>query len=185
MAGLALWNAWLYEALAEATDREILVLNLDAMEGYESALSGVERHHLIYNPTTAPRSFRLIFKHLPEADYLVSLGPEVKRLPAAALQKGLSLTLKPGAHSRITVQHGAVRERQQRLEQRTAAENALAHAYQLLQERAVARGASSLAPQEIATFTEALSACRDGRHVDAEAKAKGICNRLLQDTALR
>ena len=66
-----------------------------------------------------------------------------------------------------------------------AAQNALTHAYQRLQERAVARGRSTLSPQDIKTFTEALAACRDGRHADAEASAKDIRLKLQDSTPIR
>ena len=38
MTGLGMWNSWLYEALAAATDRNILVLNLASLEEYEQSL---------------------------------------------------------------------------------------------------------------------------------------------------
>jgi hypothetical protein len=171
MAGLALWNAWLYEALAEASDREIMVLNLDAMDDYESALSGIERHFLAYNPTATGRTCRVVFKHLPDADYLVTIGAGEEKHPAADLRQGLSLTLKAGEHKRVTMRRTDYSERQRQLQQQRAAQNALAHAYQLMQERAIAQGSAAIPPQEITTFTEALAAARAGHIADAEAKA--------------
>lgn len=182
MAGLALWNAWLYEALAEASDREIMVLNLDAMEDYESALSGVQRHYLAYNPSLTSRTFRVVFKHLLDADYLVTIGAGEERHPAADLRQGLSLTLKSGDHKRLTVRRSDYRERQCQLQQQRIAQNALTHAYQFLQESADTHERSILSPQDIKTFTEALAACRAGRHAEAEAKEKSIRRKLQDDT---
>ncbi|MBM4156071.1 MAG: hypothetical protein FJ221_13765 [Lentisphaerae bacterium] len=178
MAGLALWNAWLYEALAVASDREIMVLNLDAMEDYESALSGVERHFLAYNPGPATRTFRVVIKHLPDADFVVTAGLGEEKRPAADLRQGLPMTLKAGEHKRITVRRSDSQERQRQLQQRRAAEYALTRAYQLLQEHVVTQGKTAVSPQVIRTFAEALSACRDGHHAEADAKANGILLKL-------
>ena len=185
MAGLALWNAWLYEALAEASNREVMVLNLDAMEDYEAALSGVERHFLTYNPSPTRQTFRVIFKHLPDADYLVAIGTGEEAHPAADLRRGLLLILEPGDYRRVTVRRSDYRERHRQLQQQRTAQNALIHAYQLLQERDVARGRSTIAPQDIKTFTEALSASRAGRHADAEARAKDIRLKFQNNTPAR
>ncbi len=174
MAGLALWNAWLYEALAQASDREIMVLNLDATEDYESTLSGVERHYLVYNPSRTSRTFDVVFEHLSDADYSVTLGAGEEVHPASELRQGLPLTLKGGEHIRVTARRSDCRERQRQLQEQRTAQNALIHAYQLLQERAVAQGCSASSPQDIETFTKSLSACREGRHADAEARAKDI-----------
>jgi hypothetical protein len=184
MAGLALWNDWLYESLAEASDREIMVLNLDAMEDYEDAISGVERQFLAYNPGRTNRTCRILFKHTPDVDCLVTMGEREEMHPAADLKQGLLLTLKPGEHIRITVRRNDYRERQLRFQQQRTAQNVVCHAYQLLQERAVARGRTDASPQDIQAFTEALSACRAGRYADAEAKAGRIVhdNRAKMET---
>jgi hypothetical protein len=171
MAGLALWNDWLYEALAETSDREIMVLNLDAMEDYESALAGVERHYLAYNPSQTQRTCRVIFKHLPDTDYIVAMGRREEKHPAAVLGQGLSLTLKPGEHRHVTVRRSDYRKQGLQLQQQRAAQSSLSHAYQILQERAVAQGPAAVSPQDIQAFTAALSACRDGRPAEAEARA--------------
>jgi len=185
MAGLALWNAWLYEALAEASDREIMVLNLDATGEYESVLSGVERHFLVYNPSLTSRTFHVVFKHLSDADYLVTIVAGEARFPAAELRHGLPLTLRAGEHLRVTVRRSDYQERQRQLQQQRTAQNALIHAYQLLQERAVARGPAAISPQDSKSFRESLSACRDGRHADAEARAKAIRLKLQDSTPVR
>ncbi|MGL4423885.1 MAG: hypothetical protein ACRCZF_24735, partial [Gemmataceae bacterium] len=164
MAGLALWNAWLYEALAEASDREIMVLNLDAMGDSENVLSGLERHFVVYNPTSKERTFQLIFKHLPDADYLLTTGSDEKQHSATALQKGLPLSLKPGEQMRVVLRRNDHQARQRQRQQQRSAEHTLAHAYQRLQQQAVMKGAAAVAPEDLKTFAEALAACREGRH---------------------
>lgn len=174
MAGMALWNAWLYEALAEASNSQIMVLNLDVLEDYEAALSGVERHFLVYNPTPASQTFRVVFKHLAEADSLVLIGEREETHAAAELRPGWSLTLPPGGYQRLTVRRSDYRERQRQLQDQHAVQNALVRTYQLLQARAAIQGPSSLNSQDTQTFAGALAACRDGRPAEAEAKAKDI-----------
>ncbi len=174
MAGLALWNDWLYEALAEASDREIMVLNLDALDNYENVLAGVERHFLAYNPGPSTRTGRVLFKHVPDADFLVMIGPREEKHPATRLRQGLPLSLKPGESIRLTLRRGDYRERQLQLKQQRAAEHAIAHAYQLLQERAVNGGHATATSSDLESFIEALRACRSGHHADASAKAGQI-----------
>ena len=64
MAGNAIWNWWLYEALAEASDRQIMALNTASLDGYEEAISGAERNLIVFNPTPTRRDFTLRWKHL-------------------------------------------------------------------------------------------------------------------------
>jgi hypothetical protein len=182
MAGLALWNAWLYESLAEASDREIMVLNLDALESYEEAISGVEQHFLAYNPGRTTRSFHLLFRHTPDADYLVKIGVHEQVHPGAELRRGVSLTLNPGEHVRITVRRSDFRECQSRLHQQQTAQNLVSHAYQLLQQRAVNRGNAAVLSQDIQAFADALSACRAGRYADACVKAGRIVHEYQTTT---
>ena len=174
MAGLALWNHWLYDALAEASDRDMMVLNLDAMEHYESALSGVERHFLAYNPTPTSRTFHLRFKHLPDAKYVVSVGGTDETYNAADLRRGRSMTMKAAEYLHVTVRRSDFRMYQPALREQRTAQNALAHAYQLLQEITVTHGALVLSPRDVEVFKEALSAFRAGRHTDAHQMAEAI-----------
>ena len=174
MAGLALWNSWLYDALAASSDPEIMLLNLDAMEDYESALSGVERHCLAYNPTANPRTCRIVFKHLPDANYMVTIGAGESKHSASELRQGLSVTLQAGENRRLTVRRRDHREQGIQLQQQRAAQNRVIHAYQMLQERAVAQGPAAVSPQDLKMFAEALSACRGGRYTEAETNAERL-----------
>jgi len=176
MASLALWNDWLYEALAEATGRDVMVLNLDAMEDYDAALTGCERHFLAYNPGATDRTCRVVFKHVADGEYLVTTGSRDEKRQAAELTQGLPLTLRAGEHVRLTLRHSDYRQRGPQLEQQQAAQNALAHAYQVLQERATADGAAAVPPQATQDFEQARQAFRDGRY----AEVRTTVVRLLQ-----
>lgn len=171
MAGLALWNDWLYEALAEASDRDVMVLNLDAMEDYDSALSGVEQHVIVYNPEQTNRSSRILFKHLSGEDYVVEIDGREERHAAADLRGGLPVTLGAGGHIRMTVRRSDSPGPQLELKRQRAARNELAHAYQRLQERAVDHGPGAVSSRDSQTFTDALRACRAGRYAEAIGKA--------------
>ena len=171
MAGLALWNDWLYEALAETTDRGVMVLNLDAMEDYEAALTGAERHFLVFNLGPTNRTFRVVHKHLPDAGYLVTVGEREEHHSAAELARGLPLTLRAGEHLRLTLRQSDHHSRQLRLQQQQDAQGALAHCYQMLQEQAAEQGISTLPPQSTQTFMQARKACVNGFYTDAYAAA--------------
>jgi predicted Rdx family selenoprotein len=174
MAGLALWNDWLYEALAEATDQNVMVLNLDAMEDYETALLAVERHFIVYNPGPTRHSFRVVFRHLPEADYLLSMGSGETKHPAGELKQGLPLTLQASEHIRITLRSPDNRQRRVQIEQQGAAQNALADAYQKLQEQAAKRGDLGGTSRLVHDFALAWRAFREGHYPEARAAAKRV-----------
>lgn len=136
MAGLSLWNHWLYDALADTDDPTILVLNLAAFEGYEAALTGSERRLIVYNPGPQRTRFLLRLTHLSEGSY--TLGG--RSYSAEALLKGIPLTLDGGRHDYVTVRRRTTEELALRVRNRQRAQNVLSHAYQLLQDRAERAG---------------------------------------------
>jgi len=121
MASLSLWNHWLYDALAEADDPAVLVLNLAAFDGYEEALTGIERQFIVYNPGPNKRTVRLRHKHLPEGMGSLESRP---------------LTLDPGQHRRVALRSPDFAAQQKRLAQQRREHYALAHTYQRRQEQA-------------------------------------------------
>jgi hypothetical protein len=178
MAGLALWNDWLYEALAETTDREVMILNLDAMEDYEVTLAAIARHFIAYNPGPTNRSFRVVFKHLPDADYLLAIGPREQKRDAASLRRGLAFTLQGNEHVRLTLRVSDHRRRNRQIQQQLAAQSALAYAYQSLQEQAAKRDPASVDPQMVRDFARAWRTFHEGRYPEARAAAL----RLVEQT---
>jgi hypothetical protein len=168
MAGLALWNAWLYDALAEATDPAVMVANLAVLEGYEDALSGADRRFIVYNPGPGRRDFRVRLKHVPEAAYTVSLGPRRLAATAATLRAGVRASLAAGAHVRLTVRRADAAGIERAASRRRSAENALSTAYWLLQRR------GSAAATETAAFAKALRLCRSGKHAESLAIVRGL-----------
>lgn len=144
MASLSLWNHWLYDALAEADDPAVLVLNLASFEGYEEALMGVERQLLVYNPGPRQRTIHLHHKHLPEG---------------CGWPERQTLTLASGQHQRVVLRRPDRGVQQRQLAQRRSAQGALAYAYQRLQER----GHSEFTGR----FSEALTIYHAGQFADA------------------
>ncbi len=174
MAGLALWNAWLYEALAEASDRSVMVLNLDALEDYDEALSGSERHFVVYNNSPVERIFRLHVKHLPDGQYLTTIGTREEVRSGTELREGLLLSLQSREHERVSLVARDHHERRARGEQTQAAQNALAHAYQVLQDAATESPAAAPFEPHVQGFRQALRAYRAGNLDQAIADARKL-----------
>ncbi len=72
MSGLGLWNAWLYEDLAAASNRNVLVLNLASLDGYEESLRSACREFLVCNPTTSTLTTTINHQALDAGAYQVT-----------------------------------------------------------------------------------------------------------------
>ena len=108
MAGMSMWNYWLYEALAKATDDDVMVLNLDSLDEYASALSGVSRHFIVFNPNTSSRKSKVMFSHLSTGNYKLVTQyaqgkPQSKTHTNTALSAGITLTLAPQNYCLLTL----------------------------------------------------------------------------------
>jgi len=147
------------------------MLNLDALEDYEAALTAVERHFLAYNPGPILRTCRIVFKHLPDADYFVTAGQREEKKSSKELERGLPITLSAREHLRLTLHRSDHRSRQLQLQQQQDAQCLLARCYQILQQRADEQGISSVAPQVTQTFIEACKNSRDGLYTNARTMA--------------
>lgn len=102
-AGEALWAYLLFEGLARADDRAVLVVSADLLD--PSALRSFppsRRRFLVYNPTTDTSSFRLAFRALTADRYRVSTRAGV--VDRGALLKGLPLTLPGRAIKTIDIE---------------------------------------------------------------------------------
>jgi hypothetical protein len=140
-----------------------MALNLDAVEGFEPAITGVERHFIAYNPSPDARAFRIIFKHLTKAEYIVKTESGEVKYPAARLTSGLPLRLGPNEHVRITLRSAGWQRELVDLERQQTAMNRLACAYKMLQERAQTAGNQAVTNREIQDFEEACHVLRSGR----------------------
>ena len=102
MAGSAFAWDLLFEALAVADDRGVMVMNLDAIEGAEDSLEGFTRHFLVHDPRGAPSRPRILFRHLPPGRYRLSIdGVAAGEHSADALAAGVPVDI--GADGRRLV----------------------------------------------------------------------------------
>lgn len=166
MASLALWNDWLYQALAEADDRAVMVLNLNALDGYDAALAGDVRQVLVYNPGPAERACRVRFRHLAAGSYTLRSGARPEQRTAAELAAGVPVALPAGGQVRLSARRIGIQNPPR------AARDLLACAYWRLQTRAAATEA------EMRGFAAALDALHAGRADEAARLAASLCRRL-------
>jgi hypothetical protein len=185
MAGLALWNDWLYEALAVADNREILVLNLDATDDQEVALSGARRNFIVFNPTKARATFNLRVKALPEGEYSVNFtvasGTRIPgaKFPAAKLAEGIGLSLDPMDHARVTVSRADGKGMSAAIAASATARDKLCLAYQRVQ-CAIPVTAGE---QQKTKFAAAMEAYRAGNPATATRLAEEILRALPANAA--
>ncbi len=169
MSNNAMWNWWMYEALAEADNREVMVVNLDVLEDYEQAIRAAERHLMAFNPTDKPLSIKLRSKSLPAGKYEVKIGETVQSYDAAQLTDGIPLTLKPMESARVTIRHEKAAEMLAEIDACRKAQNALSHAYQLLQQQTWESGKGV----EFARRFDAAMKQYEQRQYDVAAKLAG------------
>ncbi|MHB8627022.1 MAG: hypothetical protein ACYDEO_12550 [Aggregatilineales bacterium] len=153
MCSPALWNYLLYEAFATTADPEVMVLNLDLLDGYDAAMDGTERTFIVYNPTDQIRNFTLTMNSCADGKYNVSMGvdsPQSQLLSSEALSKGLPITLGPLGHLHLKMAHENAASMHDRLTEVKHAQAKIAHAYQMLQQAAEKEGFT----QPLATLKE-------------------------------
>ena len=81
-----------------------MLLNLDAVEGAEAALRGLERHFVLFNPTRDGRRGKLAIAPLPPGHYDVAIGADNAILHTADdLRSGVFVDIAAGDHRLITV----------------------------------------------------------------------------------
>ena len=140
MCSQAIWNYLLYEAFAETTDREVMVLNLDLLDGYEDAIESIDRSFLVYNPTGRMIKFTLMMKSCIDGSYETTIsgpgGTQRETYAADVLRRGLPLSLGALQALRIHIEHQDAPTRKHRVAAIKQAQARMAHAYQLLQQAA-------------------------------------------------
>jgi hypothetical protein len=175
MAGLGMWNYWLYEALADADDREVMVLNTAVLENFEEALSA-ERSFIVFNPTDTAREIRLRVKHLSflsGSRYELSIrdrsGRETKDVvEKPQLEEGYSLALAPQEHRRMIIRSPDAASKKKGLRAARLARDKLSYAYARLH-RAGKGGEARDLDALTALFHTAM---QDYREKDYEAAAR-------------
>ncbi len=185
MTGLALWNSWLYEALAAATNRQILVLNLASLEDYEQSIRSAAREFLVCNPTPGTISTAITNQALTAGAYQVSLtdpaGGVLWTTNQTQLQllAGLPLTLGAQQVAYLKIEHTNAASILADIESYRAAGRKLSHAYQLLQEEARDRGIGTNVLQLQSLFGSAYQAYQSSNYALAFLQANQIVTNLL------
>jgi len=186
MCSIAFWNYLLYEAFAETDDREIMVLNLDILEGSEYALQSVERLFLVYNPTGAQKTFTLKMNNLADGDYELKIKDSSDKIisketrSSKKLAKGWSVTLDAMVSLRVAVVNCNAQEMKADIDTIEAAQSRIAHAYQLLQERARDHGVNSELTGLKKRFLSSMENYRERDYKAAAGTAEGIVKEQIR-----
>ncbi|MDC0934964.1 hypothetical protein OAS39_01665 [Pirellulales bacterium] len=188
MSGAALWNYLLFEAYGVSSDRDVMVLNLDAVEDSEKAIQGVKRSLLVYNPTEITKNFDLPMNHLMIGNYQVIIedssgGITEQLLTSTALTSGTSMSLAPGDYLRIRLQHENAQVLAALIDAGESARNRIAYAYQLLQDEATDQGVTPTLSQLKQTYLDALSDYDSLLYAAAEQKANQVVFQLVVHNA--
>ena len=131
MAGLALWNSWLFDATAEVENQNLMLLNVDAMDGFSEALAGIRREYVLYNPSPGAVQTVLRVKHLPAGTYRLSITG--RTCTAKELSTGIKITIEGTAHHRIVIENTKRARMAAELKLNTQAQDALCRSYQHIQ----------------------------------------------------
>lgn len=107
MSNNVFYAYYMYEAFLSASDRDVMALGLDIVDGVSEMMEGIERNFLVYNPASVSKKTVLKFKHLNEGDYTITItrsGEKVRTYTRSArqLQNGLNIRLDAGEYVNIT-----------------------------------------------------------------------------------
>lgn len=185
MSNALMYSYILYEAYANADDREVMVLNLDITdEGLEMA-NGIRRNFIVLNSTGAEKSFKVKFSDLDEkASYSLKLtdqtGKETVKIVTgkALMNDGVHISLGSMAYTRATVEL-ADKEKTERFEALKTAQRKLMMAYSALQTKAE-DGVDDVLLGYKAVYQEALSLYADAKYAECAAKIDSFYGNIAQ-----
>jgi hypothetical protein len=183
MASVALWNHWMFDAVATTNDPSIMALNVDVMENFQESITCSERNLMLYNPTDELRSFLLQSKALAAGNYHLVIETQdgsaaTTDYTSAQLISGVSLSLEGGKYVRVHLlnQNATTMNNTIRLARR--AERRLAYAYQLMQEKATSSGTSDKLLALKVMFNQGMQAHQNADYAQALAKAEEIIKQM-------
>jgi hypothetical protein len=159
MSGIAFWNEVMFEALAQSEDPEILVLNLDAIEGFGASVAAIERHFTVYNPTDVRKAIRVQLKKLSPGKHRVSTRVDGSSMQEEQIDAGedpvsVTVNLPAGRHALITVRVADSDKRLKELAASEAITNELSLRYKRLQIAAKGGMTESLQREKAAYLEE-------------------------------
>ena len=179
----AYWFYWMYEALAEPSNSDILVTNTAVLDNFEESLSSTERHFLVFNPTDSSVTFNFISKQLADSNYSLTItyddsSSSTNNYTKAQLESGISITLNSLASAEVDLTHSNVTTMQASIDAVRDAQNELANAYRQLQEFARDDGMCSDLITQKNNYLTALSNYESGNYSTAETYASNIITAL-------
>ncbi|MCX7018225.1 MAG: LamG domain-containing protein [Candidatus Sumerlaeota bacterium] len=139
MANTAIWNYWLFEALARSDNSAVMVLNLDSLENYNGAIDSARRHFLVYNPQSSVANIILTSLCLANGNYIVSTQDSngtTTDTPytSAQLASGIPMHLGLSSYLRVTIRNTNEASIMALILSCETAQKKLSYAYQLLQD---------------------------------------------------
>ncbi len=106
----SLWNYWLYEALGYSSIPDVMVLNLNPLDGYESALAGAERRFLLFNSSTSEKAPVVKMRQLAKGTYDFEVKTRggwrsVRRADADGLERGTTISVPRKSSMEVRVRN--------------------------------------------------------------------------------
>lgn len=187
MSQISLWNYLLFEAMAECNDPDIMVLNLDLLEGFQEAASSAERNFYAFNPTANPKTADILFKKLIEGKYDVTImgadgQASARTMDRRQMEAGIRLTLGPCEYQRIKIGHTDAQSIKDRIRKMRAAQNKLSVAYKLWCERQRDHASDPRLDDLKRHFKESMALYQDSDYAAAALKAQGIINEISRQS---
>jgi hypothetical protein len=189
MSGLSLWNSWLYEDLASAANRDVLVLNLASLDDYEPSLRCAHREFLVCNPTDTTVSTTITNQALDPGTYQVTVSDPGGTMLSSTnytqsqLVAGQPITLTPQQIVYLKVQNTNASNILASIDAYRSAGQRLAYAYQLLQVTARDHGISTNVQQLQGLFGSAQQEYQAWDYASAYSQADQIVtNRALDQS---
>ncbi|MCX7018227.1 MAG: hypothetical protein WCK47_14160 [bacterium] len=185
MANNAMWNYWMYEALAEADDRDIMVLNTDTLDDYLPAARSVRRRFIVFNPAETTTTVSVKMKHVTAGNYTVKVEQPTGEkssvtMSERSLTQGIPMTLGPMQYAWIGIELDNAAERQI-CEDIDKAQARIASAYSLLQEKGgtiMDRGAQK---HLIGQFEKLMEQYQQHDYRTAINTATGIIDKMMPE----
>jgi hypothetical protein len=184
MSGLSLWNSWLYEDLASAANRDVLVLNLASLDDYEPSLRCAHREFLVCNPTDTTVSTTITNQALDPGTYQVTVSDPGGTMLSSTnytqsqLVAGQPITLTPQQIVYLKVQNTNASNILASIDAYRSAGQRLAYAYQLLQVTARDHGISTNVQQLQGLFGSAQQEYQAWDYASAYSQADQIVTNL-------
>ncbi len=184
MSSTGFWNYLLFDAFAGASDREVMVANLDPVDSFQAAAGSSQRNFIVYNPTTQTKTFTLTMKSLASGQYdLVfenSLGQTTQSsYSSAALLSGVQISLTSSDYLRIRLRNSQFGAIDGQIQLGQSARDRISYAYQLLQQSATSGGVTPALLSLKATYLSALNDYGSTTYASAISKAQQVIDQLL------